>query len=181
MRLINRVLAAVLSLALIALGVLIVAEVVAYRVFGDTALFDWHPLYHWSTQNTWNTGLVRVVCGAAIIVGLILLLAELKPPRVSRISAEPSEAGAKGIDTAYTRRGVAAAVRSAISGLDGVRSASVKVRRRRVAVTVTSVFLDKPTAQKLRDSIESKAKQRLADLRLQHGSSVSVHVNSRSR
>ena len=43
------------------------------------------------------------------MLGLVLLIAELKPARVSRLAADPAQAGADGIDTAYTRRGLAAA------------------------------------------------------------------------
>ena len=48
-----------------------------------------------------------------------LLIAELKPARVSRLAADPTEAGADAIDTAYTRRGLAAAIRSAVTAVDG--------------------------------------------------------------
>ena len=82
---------------------------------------DWHPVYAWAKRTTWNAGSVRVTCAVLILLGLVLLIAELKPARVSRLKADPVQPGAAPIDTAYTRRGLATAIRSAVTGVDGVR------------------------------------------------------------
>ena len=121
MRHANRVLAALLSLALIAAGVLLIIEVIAGRVSHRPAVVDSHPADAWANSTTWNAGSVRVACAVLMLLGLALLIAELKPARVSRLAADPAQAGAAGIDTAYTRRGLAAAIRSAVTGVDGVR------------------------------------------------------------
>jgi hypothetical protein len=181
MRLANRVLAALLSLALIAAGVLLVIEVIADRLSHHPSILDWQPAYHWAKRTTWNGGSVRVACAVLILLGLVLLIAELKPARVSRLAADPAQAGAADIDTAYTRRGVAAAIRSAVTGVDGVRGASVKVRRRKVAVAATAAAQDKAAARSLRDPISAAARQRLAVLKLRQAPSVSVRVTPRSR
>jgi hypothetical protein len=180
MRLANRVLAALLSLAVIAVGVLLIIEVIVGRVHHRTAVVDWRPAYDWARRTTWNAGSVRVACVVLILIGLVLLLTELKPARVSRIAADPAQAGAAGIDAAYTRRGVAAAVRSAVAGVDGVRGASVKVKRRRVTVAATSAAQGKATARSLRDPISEAARQRLTALKLRRVPSVSVRVTPRS-
>ncbi len=181
MRLANRVLAALLSLALIVIGVLLVIGVVADRLGNRTAGVNWHPAYAWAGRTTWESGALRVACAVLIVLGLILLIAELKPARASRIAAAPGDAGAAGINTAYTRRGVAAAIKLAVSDLDGVRGAAVKVRRRKVTIGATSVFLDKADADDLRQSIAAAAGDRLAKLSLRRSPSVSVHVTTRSR
>jgi hypothetical protein len=182
-RLVNRVLAALLSLALACAGVILIVEVVAYRVNSHgPAIVNWHPAYTWAARTTWIDGSIRGAAAILIALGLALLLAELKPARVSRLAADPDQAGAPGIDTAYTRRGVAAAVRSAVTDVDGVRGASVTVRRRRVAVAATAAALDKAAAQTLRESVTTAARQRLAQLNLRHASALSVRVTpSRSR
>jgi Family of unknown function (DUF6286) len=181
MRHANRVLAALLSRALIAGGVLLIIEVIADRVNHHPSVVNWHPAYDWTKDTTWNAGSVRVACGTLILLGLVLLVAELKPPRVSRLAADPAQAGAAGIDTAYTRRGVAAAIRSAVTSVDGVRGASVKVKRRKVTVTATAAAQDKATARTLRDPISAAARQRLTALQLRRAPSVSVRVTPRSR
>jgi hypothetical protein len=181
MRHANRVLAALLSLALIAAGVLLIIEVIAGRLGNHPAVVDWRPAYDWAKRTTWNAGSIRVACAVLIVLGLALLIAELKPARVSRLAADPAQAGAAGIDTAYTRRGLAAAVRSAVTGVDGVRGASVKVRRRKVTVAATTTARDKTTARSLRDPIVAAARQRLTALKLRRTPAVSVRVTPRTR
>ena len=166
MRHANRVLAALLSLALIAAGVLLIIEVIADRVSHRPSVVDWHPAYDWAKRTTWNAGSIRVACAVLILLGLVLLIAELKPARVSRLAADPAQAGAAGIDTAYTRRGLAAAIRSAVTGVDGVRNASVKVKRRKVTIAATAAAQDKAAARSLRDPIPAAARQRLTALKL---------------
>ncbi|HJY99640.1 MAG TPA: DUF6286 domain-containing protein [Streptosporangiaceae bacterium] len=181
MRHANRVLAALVSLALIAAGVLLIIEVIADRVSHRPALVDWHPAYDWAKRTTWNAGSIRVACAVLILLGLALLIAELKPARVPRLAAEPAQPGAAGIDTAYTRRGLAAAIRSAATGVDGVRGASVKVKRRKITVAATTAPRDKAAARSLRDPILAAARQRLTALKLRREPSVSVRVTPRSR
>jgi hypothetical protein len=181
MRLANRVLAALLSLALIVAGVLLIIEVIADRVSHRPAALDWHPAYDWAKRTTWDAGSIRLACAVLILLGLVLLIAELKPARVSRLAADPAQAGADGIDTAYTRRGLAAAIRSAVTRVDGVRGASVKVKRRKVTVAVSATTQDKAAARSLRDPILAAARQRLTALKLRRSPSVSVRVTPRSR
>jgi len=177
----NRVMAALLSLVLVVTGVLLIIEVIADRLSHRLSVVDWHPAYGWAKHTTWNAGSVRVTCVVLILLGLVLLIAELKPARVSRLAADPAQAGAADIDTAYTRRGLAAAVRSAVTGVDGVRGASVKVKRRRVAVAATVAGQNRAAARSLRDPISDAVGQRLRSLKLRREPSVSVRVMPRNR
>jgi hypothetical protein len=181
MRHVNRVLAALLSLALIIGAVLLITEVIAGRVGHRPAIVDWRLAYDWARRTTWNAGSVRVTGAILILLGLVLVIAELKPARASRLTADAAPAGAAGIDTAYTRHGLAAAIRSAVTGVDGVRGASVKVRRRKVRVAATAAAQDKTAAGSLRDAVLAAARQRLAALNLRRAPSVSVRVIPRSR
>jgi Family of unknown function (DUF6286) len=178
---VNRVLAALLSLALIVGGALLIIEVIADRVRHRPAILHWQPAYDWAKRNAWNSGSVRVTCVILILLGLVLLIAELKPARVSRLAADPAQAGAADIDTAYSRRGLAAAVRSAVTDVDGVRGASVKVKRRKVRIAATAAARDNAVARELREPISGAARQRLATLHLRRAPSVSVRVTPRSR
>jgi Family of unknown function (DUF6286) len=180
-RLANRVLAALLCLALILAGVLLIIEVTADRLNHRPAVVHWYRAYHWAKHTTWNAGSVRVACVILIVAGLALLIAELKPARVSRLAADPAKAVVAGIDTAYTRRGLAAALRSAVTGVDGVRAASVKVKRRRVIVRAAAAARDTAAARSLREPISAAAGQRLTTLQLRRAPSVSVRVTPRSR
>jgi hypothetical protein len=181
MRLANRVLAALLSLALIVVSVLLIAEVIADRTSHHPAVVHWRSAYNWAEHTTWNAGSIRVICGILIVAGLVLLIAELKPARVSRLPADPSEAGADAIDTAYTRRGLAAAIRSAVAAVDGVRSTAVKVRRRKVRIAAVASAQDRAAARSLHDPIADAARQRLTALKLRRTPAVAVRVSPRSR
>ena len=181
MRLANRVIAALLSLAVACAGVLLIIEVIAARTGQHAVIVSWHAAYNWAARTAWISGSIRVTAGILIVAGLVLLVAELKPARVSRLAADPSKAGAAGIDTAYTRRGVAAAIRSAVTDVDGIRDASVKVTRRKVTIGATAAAQDKAAARTLREPVTTAARQRLAALSLRHASALSVHVVPGSR
>jgi hypothetical protein len=181
MRLVNRVLAALLSLALLVAAVLLIATVVADRTSHHQGIVHWRAAYHWAMTTTWDAGAIRVICGILIGAGLVLLIAELKPARVSRHPADPAGAGADAIDTAYTRRGLAAAIRSAVAAVDGVRSTSVKIKRRKVKIAATASAQDRAAARSLRDPITDAVRQRLSALKLRRTFSVSVRVAPRSR
>jgi copper chaperone CopZ len=84
-------------------------------------------------------------------------------------------------DTAYTRSGVAAAIRSAVTGVDGIRSASVKLKRHQVKVSATSAATDRAAADALRAPVTAAIEHRLDDLRLQSRPSLSLSMAPRSR
>lgn len=176
MRILNRLLAALLSLALIVAGVLVAVEVVAQRLGRNPAVVDWPHLYDWARRTPWQQGSVRVTCVLLALLGLLLLVAELKPARPSRLPARSDSA-----DAAYTRRGVAATVRSAVTDVDGISSAAVSVGRRKVKVAATTAGLQPYTAETLREPATAAAQQRLDALELRNPPTLSVQVRTRSR
>ncbi|HET9894361.1 MAG TPA: DUF6286 domain-containing protein [Streptosporangiaceae bacterium] len=181
MRHANRVLAALLSLALAVAGVLLIIEVVADRTVGHAAVVAWKTAYHWAGRTTWNADSIRVTSAILIVAGLVLLIAELKPARAARLPADPDLAGTAGIDAAYTRRGVAAAIRSAVTATDGIRAASVKVRRRKITIRAAAATADRTAAPALREPVRAAARQRLAALNLRKPPAVVARVTPRSR
>jgi hypothetical protein len=173
---VNRLLGALLAIALVVIGVLVVVEVIAYR-FNDQkpAIVHWHHAYAWADRTTWRQGSVRVTCIILIVLGLALLLSQLKPSRVSRLQVKSDVT-----DAAYTRPGVAAALRTAVVKLDGVHSAKVRVSRRKVRVEAVSGGSQLDTAQTLKQPITEAARQRLDSLELATVPTLSVHVKPRS-
>jgi hypothetical protein len=176
MRHANRVLAALLSLALTAAGVLLIIEVIADHVGGHAAIVSWHSAYDWAGRTTWNAGSIRVTSAILIVAGLVLLAAELKPARRSRLPADPDQTAAAGIDAAYTRRSVAATIRSAVTATDGIRAASVKVRRRKITIRATAVAAGTTVAPRLREPVLAAARQRLDTLNLHKPPAVAARV-----
>jgi hypothetical protein len=173
MRLLNRVLAALLSLALIVAGVIVVTEVIAQRLGRQPAIVDWPRVYGWAQRTPWQQGSVRVACIALMILGLLLLIAELKPRKPQRLPVRTDAT-----DAAYSRRGVAATVRSAVSDVDGITSASVAVSRRKVNVKATTAGLQPFTAESLQEPVTAAAQQRLQALELQRPPALSVRVGA---
>lgn len=173
MRLVNRLLAALLSLALIAAGVLVVIEVIAQRLGRKPVMVDWPRLYDWANRTPWQQGSVRVACVVLVALGLLLLAAELKRAKPSRLAVRSQVT-----DAAYTRRGVAATIRSAVSDVDGINSAAVKVGRRKVKVEATTAGLQPFTAESLQEPATTAARQRLDALELQEPPALAVNVNT---
>jgi hypothetical protein len=109
MRVVNRIAALLLGLLLIAAGVLVVAETVLYLLDRP----PWLPLESWrdrlsSTQLSHST--VLTVSIIALAVGLLIILAEVRPLRPQRLRTTPLAApGAAGT----APPGPAAAVRPA--------------------------------------------------------------------
>ena len=71
MRHANRVLAALLSLALTAAGVLLIIEVIAYHVVGRAAIVTWNSAYDWAGRATWNAGSIRVTSVILIVASTL--------------------------------------------------------------------------------------------------------------
>ncbi len=135
MRLLNRPLAFILAAALIAACVMVTAEVIGFAAHHRPLLVHWSTWYHWARRTRWDAFVIQVWSGILIAVGLIILAAELKPRRVTRL---PLRSANDATDTAVTRRGLAGTLRAAATGIDGISSATVKVRRRRARVTAAS-------------------------------------------
>lgn len=179
MRHINRLLGALLAIVLIAISALVIIEVIAFRFTKKGAIVHWPKAYSWAGHTTWKQGSVRVTCIVLIVVGLVLLVAELKRAKVSRLAADPDVTGVHDVDTAYTRRGVLAAVRAGVLDVDGVRAAKVTVKRRKITVAATSSARDKTAAQAITDPITTAAQNQVDALGLRSQPSVSVRVEPR--
>ncbi len=176
MRYTNRILAAVLSVALVAGAVVLIVEVIAALVGSPPVWVHWPSGYSWAAKTSWDSTVVRIIAISMVVVGLILFVLEVKRPRTTRLAVADSPAG---ITTAYTRAGVAAAVKSAAVGVDGVQAMSVGVRRRTATVTATTyqgrAFHD------LHEPVARAAQARLNELRLQSPPKLRIRIKARTR
>ena len=176
MRQLNRLLGALLSLLLITAGVLLIIEVIAGRTDHEPVIVRWHRFYDWAGRTEWQAGAVRVTCVLLVLAGLILLVAELKRPRVTRLAMTES---VPGIDGAYTRRGVAAGVSAAVADVDGIRGVKAKVGRRKVRLTATAGATDRTGANQLTEPVTTAAQQQLDRMMLKSPPSVSATIKPR--
>ncbi|WP_375482038.1 DUF6286 domain-containing protein [uncultured Jatrophihabitans sp.] len=180
MRLLNRALAALLALALIVVGVLLIIEVIADRTVKHPAVTKWHRVYHWAQHTSWTQGSLRVGLIVVAAVGVILLLAEIKRTRVTRFRIASDDAHGP-LDAAYTRRGVADAVRTAVLDVDGVRGAKVAVTRRKVTVRAATAARDSAAAAELEQPAQDAAQQQLDALELAHAPRLRLTATERKR
>ncbi len=171
MKQVNRVLGALLSVALLLAGLLVVVEVIAFRVSGTPVMVDWRTAYGWAGRHAWQDGTIRTSCALLILVGLLLLALELKPQRPSRLRVASDLT-----DAAYTRRGVAAFVRSAVGEVEGIERPRVKVRWRAVRVSARTSGLKIHPAGALREQVVLVAQSRLDELELAPAPGLAVRV-----
>jgi hypothetical protein len=178
MRLVNRPLAFILAAALIAASVVVIAEVIGFAVHRSPLLVHWSTWYHWTRKTRWDALVVRVWSAILIAAGALILTLELKPRRVTRM---PLRSGDDATDAAVTRRGLAGMLRAAATGVDGISSAAVKVRRRRARVTAASAARGRAAATALTEPVTQALRSRLDSLNLRHPPRLKVHVVPKGR
>jgi hypothetical protein len=80
-----------------------------------------------------------------------------------------------------TRNGLAGTLRAAALDIDGVRSATVTVRRHRARIAATSAARDRAAADALKEPVAESVRRRLDDLQMRHPPHLNVRVFPRSR
>ena len=178
MRLLNRPLAFILAAALAAASIIVIDR--GHRVrrpHSGPLVVHWTTWDHWARKTRWDALVIRVWSAILIVVGALILAIELKPRRVTRLRLR---SGDDATDAAVTRRGLAGTLRAAATGIDGISSAAVTVRRRRARV-VASAARGRAAADALRQPVTQALRSRLDDLDLYRPPRLKVRVTSRSR
>jgi hypothetical protein len=178
MRLVNRPLAFILAAALAVAAVIVIIEVITAAVHHGPLLLHWTTWYRWASKTRWDQLVIQVWSAVLIVIGAAILAVELKPRRVTRL---PLRSAHDATDAAVTRGGLAGTLRAAATGVDGISSAAVVVRRRRARVTATSAARGRPAAAALKQPVTQALSSRLDNLDLRHRPRLTVRVNSRSR
>jgi hypothetical protein len=175
MRLLLRLLAPLLGLALAAAGVLLVIEVVAAWVrpaTGSGLLVPW-PEWRGTLENlSWDEYPVPAIAVAVAVVGLLLLLIGLLARRSDVVLAAPAEE----MTVTTSPRVLARLVGRRVRAGEDVASAAVTASRRRVAVTAQGWADPDP---QLRESIAAGVEELLDELPLQQRPRVTVRVVER--
>jgi hypothetical protein len=177
-RIVDRLLAFVLSLALIVGAVLVVIEVVAHRTGADPVVVQWPAVYRWARDTSWGAASVRLISTLLAVVGLALVVAQLIPRRPKQISLD---SGTDTTTATVSRRSLARTVQSAVTDVDGVTGADVAVRRRRVRVRARTRAVQPSAAVSLRDSVIQAARDRLDAVRLKQPPNLSVRLSTKER
>jgi hypothetical protein len=178
MRLLNRPLAFILAVALGAASVILIVEVIEFAVQSGPAIVHWTTWYHWASSTKWNAQVIRVWSAILILIGVILLALELKPRRITRLRLCSDD---QAPDAALTRSGLAGTLRTAATGIDGISSADVTVRRRRAVVAAKSAARGRAAADPLKQPVTQAVRDRLDSLDLQRPPRLKVRVATRRR
>jgi hypothetical protein len=177
-RIANRLLAFVAALALAAAGLITVVEVIGERGFkSGPVIVNWHRWLHWGQHNTWQALSVEITCGAVALVGLVLVLMQLRPRRPSRIPLHAADH----TSVALTRGGLATTVRSVVLDVEGIERAKVKVRRRGIAIKAGSAAATATEAKAYTAPVHEAVSEQLEPLNLQHRQRVNVRVRPRRK
>jgi hypothetical protein len=175
MRIVNRLLALIVSLALIATSIVIIVEVIAERSRAEPVIIDWHAIQRWAARNTWQATSVEVACAITLVAGLILLLPQLWRRRPNRLRLETEGP----VQVAMSRKSVAVTVRGAVVDVEGITSSRVRVKRHRIRVTAQSSALDPDVARSLEPHVEQAATDQLKLLQLHSAPRMRVAVLNR--
>ncbi|MEV4467647.1 DUF6286 domain-containing protein [Micromonospora echinofusca] len=178
MRVLNRLLALLLAVAVVFAATVGVIEVIAQRAHHHPVLLDWPGVHHWAARTSWGAAPVLLLSIGLVIIGLLLLIAQLKPRRRTRL---PIAAANPATDAAITRGGLAHNLRRTVTGIDGVGHAHVTVRRHHARVSATTRNATDSDRDKLRTTLTDAAQRQIAALHLNHPPTLSVRVTTRER
>ena len=175
MKTLNRLLTLLVSLALVAFGVVLAVEVGAALVGAQPVLVDWTGAYQAGRTDSWSSTSVRILAAAVTAVGL-LLIAQLKPRRVSRLAVSADDPCT---DAAVTRAGVRGALKRAAENVDGISAAKVKLGRRRAKVVANTRAGQAALRQELTAETQAAVSDRLSSLLLTRPPRVRARVQTR--
>ena len=174
MRIVNRLLAFMVAVALAAAAVIVIVEVIAARSGAAPVIIGWHSMLRWGGHNTWKADSVEFACAVIAAVGFLLLVSQLRRRRPSRVAVTSD----RSTDAALTRKGVSVTIRGAVGDVEGISGSKVKVGHRRIKVNAASVG-HAETAQQLKPTVRQAAQDKLDELRLTSNRRLKVAVHGR--
>ncbi len=132
MNVFDRLASVVLALVLLIGGALVVIEVV-YTLLGKVGhlFFPYERFTSFGTSHTWDSTPVLIISGALVVVGLVVLLFELKRRRPALLTVQPVT---DGVVSGMSRKSLSHALAAQAEEVEGVAGASARVRRRKVTV-----------------------------------------------
>lgn len=172
MRIVNRVLAAVLALALLVGGLVVAVEIVV-------AGFDrrpWvlpHDDWHRSARlRTWDSAPPRWIFIGLIAAGLLLLFAQLARRRPTALAltpgAVPADVGRRSLERSLAREA---------TSVDGIAAAKARVGKEKAAVVASS---NRRQTGDLEPVVSQALERRMAAIGLARPPGVRVKVQGRS-
>ena len=173
MRVANRPLALILAAALLAVSVVVIAEVIGFAVNNSPLLVPWPTWYDWASTTRWDAVVVKVWAAILMAVGLVLVVLEVKPRRTTRL---PLRSADQATDATVTRRGLARMLRMEAARVDGITGASARVSRQRARVTAYANARGQAAASALTEPVTRALRARIDDLEMRQRPELSVRV-----
>jgi hypothetical protein len=174
MRIVNRLLATVIAVAVAAFSAVVAVEIVLGYYFGRGPwLLPWARWHQRSRELAWSDRSVVVTFVLIGVAGLVLVAFELwkRAPVALPLQDKSSD-----VHTAINRRSLEHALIRAALRVDGITGAQVRSRRNRVTVHAAT---QRRQAGDLRESVNANAASVLRELRLQNQPRLVVDVQSR--
>lgn len=168
--------ALIVAVLLLALGVALAWVGIARLINGRWPSFLAGPR-DWVGTLTWNGPALLAISIAAVVLGLVLVLAALIPGPPSGFPVRgPRDDDHTKYETVITRQGVARLSKAQADRLDGVDSSAAKVAAKRVEVQVKTPLR---IPGNLRDRVSAAVAERLEGAGIDPSPKVSAHVQSR--
>lgn len=176
MALFDRLVSLLLALALVAFGVLVVVEVV-HTAFGldGHVLLPWESLARYGRSHSFGHNHVRLMSAAVAAVGLLLLVAELRPRTPAALTLATGE---ETVTAGMTRRSLRQALVTRASEVEGVLSATARLRRSRATITATTFGHD---PSEVKDRLTTHLHDWIGQLGLLRPPKLTVRVRTERR
>ena len=176
MRILNRIVSALLALALLAGGLLVAVEI-ASAAFGrdDPLVLPWDRWYEDGTTTPWSDPDVRLTFAGLVLAGVLLLLLEVARRRPTAVPLASNDTGAR---AELDRQGLEAWLGQRLRDVDGVSTAKARITRSGASVRAETTGRD---TDRLRDELRVEAGRALDQLELARPLPVKVNVHSTGR
>jgi hypothetical protein len=160
MRTFDRILSLILGLAGLAFGILVVAEVIAAALGRPAVALPYSPAAAFLREHPWSAGPVITIAAVLLGVGLLLLIAELKPRRRTHLVLRPQDPQVR---ATLPTGSVARVLEDAAVQTPGIQRARATVSRRRARLQLHVAVRD---AAEIARRAEDNARSALVDLEL---------------
>ena len=174
LRIIDRIVAGIVALALIAGGVVLALEI-AVQAGGreEPWAFPWDTWYREATDTLWSDPTVRAVCIGLLVAAVLLLVLQFARRRPSAL---PVRQRADAVQVDLDRRGLEHWLEARLGKVDGVASLNVRAQRRKLRVRAATMSRDTAPIER---RLQEVATGEVAELDLVRPPSVDVDVRPR--
>jgi Family of unknown function (DUF6286) len=173
MQIIDRLLAALLGLALLAAGVIASVEIVLGLLGHSSWIVPRDRWYVAVATSDWTATWVRTIASLACVIGAILVIVQLRPRRPAVLQVRSPEAS---LSVWVSRRSLERTLERAATGVDGIASAKVRLRADRAIVETVAQRRD---TSGLGPRVEQVLGDQIRAIELQKQPRLSVSVRGR--